>query len=116
MNPRSIHTVTRNSVRRVVSIGAIAVIAGTAISSADVRSYDGTGNNIANPDWGARGQNLIRMTGVYYADGVKELSGPDRPSARHVSNVIFDQDGEGLRLAPAHEPLCHLGAVPRSRP
>lgn len=95
MHPRSIReTFMARGIRRGIGAGALAVIAGAAVSSADVRSMDGSGNNIANPDWGARGQHLIRLSGTYYADGISELSGDDRPSARHVSNVIFDQDGE----------------------
>ena len=95
MHPRSIRDrFNGRGIRLGIGAGALAIIAGAAVSSADVRSMDGSGNNIANPDWGARGQHLIRLSGVYYADGIEALSGADRPSARHVSNIVFDQEGE----------------------
>jgi hypothetical protein len=77
-----------------IGVAALSVIAGGAISSADVRSMDGSGNNLDHPAWGARGEHLLRLTGIYYADGVEEISGPDRPNARAISNIVFDQPSE----------------------
>ena len=45
------------------------------------RSIDGTGNNLANPDWGAAGTDLLRIAPAAYADGVSAPAGADRPSA-----------------------------------
>ncbi|MFM8290796.1 MAG: peroxidase family protein, partial [Planctomycetia bacterium] len=52
---------------------------------AEVRSYDGTGNNLANPEWGSTNEQLLRRSPAAYADGVSAPSGADRPSARLVS-------------------------------
>ena len=74
-----------------VGLGLLALLAGSAVSSADVRSMDGSGNNLDHPAWGARGEHLIRLTGTYYADGISALSGPDRPNPRAISNIVLDQ-------------------------
>ena len=56
-----------------------------------VESIDGTGNNLANPDWGSAGTDLLRIAPAAYADGVSAPAGADRPSARVISNTIADQ-------------------------
>jgi len=57
------------------------------------RTIDGTFNNLENPRWGAAGDNLRRLSGNGYADGISAPGGVDRPNPREVSNVIFAQDG-----------------------
>src|SRR5437764_13293186 len=57
------------------------------------RSIDGTGNNLANPAWGASGTDLIRLSPVAYADGVSAPSLPNNPSARVVSDALNTQTG-----------------------
>ena len=57
----------------------------------EVRTYDGTNNNLTNAYWGATFEHLQRLGPVDYADGISELAGPDRPSARAVSNGVVDQ-------------------------
>ena len=63
----------------------------------DVRAYDGTNNNLENPDWGSTFQRLQRLAPADYADGISSLAGPDRPSARAVSNGVANQ-AEGVSL------------------
>lgn len=96
MSWSSWHGAGRGSVfARRLSVGvSVAVLAGTTASMADVRSMDGSGNNIAHPAWGARGQHLLRLTGTYYADGISALSGADRPNPRAISNDVGEQPGE----------------------
>lgn len=57
------------------------------------RSYDGTGNNLQHPEWGAKGTNQLRVTEASYSDGVSEPAGLNRPNPRYISNTIFNQDG-----------------------
>ncbi|MEO1661934.1 MAG: peroxidase family protein [Pseudomonadota bacterium] len=61
------------------------------VDTREVRTYDGTNNNIDNPNWGATFEHLQRLGAVDYADGVSTLSGENRPSARAVSNGVADQ-------------------------
>ncbi|MCA9049617.1 MAG: peroxidase [Planctomycetaceae bacterium] len=57
---------------------------------------DGTGNNIENPDWGSTGETFLRLAPTDYSDGISEVGGEDRPSAREISNAISDSGGEDI--------------------
>ncbi|MEM7170413.1 MAG: peroxidase family protein [Pseudomonadota bacterium] len=57
----------------------------------DYRTIDGSGNNQANPDWGASHIQLRRLADSHYGDDVSSMAGDDRPSARVVSNAISAQ-------------------------
>ena len=70
------------------------------------RTYDGTGNNLANPSWGAVNTPYLReASGAHYADGVSAPAGADRPGAREISNALAAQgeltteDERGLSTA-----------------
>jgi len=67
------------------------------VDSREVRTYDGTNNNLSNTNWGATFEHLQRLDDTDYADGIAELAGIDRPSARAVSNAVADQV-EGVSL------------------
>ena len=58
----------------------------------EVRSIDGTGNNLLNPEWGSTGQLFLRIAPEAYEDGVSSMAGSNRPSAREISNVLVAQD------------------------
>ncbi len=65
-----------------------AVIANAPVS---VPSYNGTGNNTANPTWGSAGSDLLRQTPAAYSNGNSTPAGTTRPSARVISNALADQ-------------------------
>jgi hypothetical protein len=65
---------------------------GIPTSSAEPRSFDGTDNNVANPEWGSTDEQLLRVAPADYGDGISSMAGDDRPSARAISNAIADQD------------------------
>ena len=72
----------------------------------EFRSYDGSGNNQAHPEWGRAGTDYLReRSGARYADGKSAPAGADRPSARAISNAVSDQgdavtqDARGLSTA-----------------
>ena len=60
-------------------------------TAALARTFDGLGNNLINPQWGSAGQQLLRAAAADYADGISELAGADRPSAREISNSLSAQ-------------------------
>lgn len=62
----------------------------------DVRTYDGTGNNLVQPEWGSTGEQLLRRSPAAYADGISAPSGADRPSARLVSNLLSQSPAGGI--------------------
>jgi hypothetical protein len=63
----------------------------TVPSGVDVRSIDGTGNNLNHVDWGSVGAMQIRMAPAEYGDGISTPAGAERPSARAISNALADQ-------------------------
>lgn len=62
------------------------------LMAGDIRAIDGSGNNLANPEWGTAGEQFIRKNElVAYADGIAAPAGADRPSARAVSNALAEE-------------------------
>jgi len=61
----------------------------------EFRTIDGEDNNNNQVDWGRARTALLRLTLAEYADGLDSPAGPDRPSARLVSNEIHAQ-GEAI--------------------
>jgi peroxidase len=57
----------------------------------EARTIDGSGNNVANPTWGAAGTNLLRLTAVEYGDSISTPAGASRPNARVISNALSAQ-------------------------
>ena len=64
-------------------------------TSPSYQSYDGTGNNVAYPSWGAVGSQLLRLSPVGYADGKSSPAGATRKSARAISNIACVDVPEG---------------------
>jgi hypothetical protein len=58
----------------------------------EIRSIDGTGNNLDDPTLGSAGTELRRLVDADYADGIAEPNDEGLPSAREVSNVLAAQD------------------------
>lgn len=63
--------------------------------TAEVRSIDGTGNNLETPELGSADTELLRVAENDYADGISEPAGEDRPSAREISNTLSAADPNG---------------------
>jgi len=62
------------------------------VGGVEVRTYDGSQNNLTNTNWGAAFEKLQRLAPNDYADGISTLAGSDRVSARVVSNTVHNQD------------------------
>lgn len=58
----------------------------------EIRSYDGTGNNLSYSIWGSAGSQLQRHGESHYSDGVSTPAGEDRPNPREISNTIAKQE------------------------
>ncbi|HRF07006.1 peroxidase family protein [Accumulibacter sp.] len=61
---------------------------------AEDRSYDGSGNNLANPSWGAAGSTLARAAAAAYDDGRSTPRGSTAnalPNPRAISNMVVAQ-------------------------
>jgi peroxidase len=64
------------------------------LSAPGVAALDGSGNNLAHPDLGKAGSELIRIAPAEYEDGISAPAGSDRPGARALSNALFAQAGD----------------------
>src|SRR5258706_10764559 len=66
------------------------------LMSADIAALNGTGNNLAHPDWGSAGADLLRKALAAYTDSISTPAGTTRPSARAVSNAVAASSGDIL--------------------
>lgn len=57
------------------------------------RPIDGIGSNEESTDWGASGQQFLRLTDANYDDGIGDPAS-GLPNARAISNAVARQDGE----------------------
>lgn len=67
------------------------IMLSATIPDLEIASIDGSGNNLQNPEWGSTDEQLLRLTTVEYSDGISELAGEMRASAREVSNAVVAQ-------------------------
>ena len=71
----------------------------TSLFSQEVRTYDGSNNNLANPQWGAVSAPLERLIPADYTDKISTPAGVLRQNPRQISNALFAQD------SPLSDPL-----------
>lgn len=76
---------------------------------AATRRIDGRYNNLRSPEMGAADTPLARIGVAGYADGHDDMAGPDRPSARLVSNAVSAQVAARPNLAAATDYLWQWG-------
>ncbi|MDB5325777.1 MAG: heme peroxidase [Phycisphaerales bacterium] len=98
-----------NPSKRVVSFSSAKVVEqleSRLLRSSDVpinvRSIDGTGNNLTQTDWGSANTALIRLAAAEYGDGLSTPAGAARASARAISNAVAAQDTDEEILSAAH--------------
>ena len=73
----------------------ILAVAGAAPTAhAEFRTLDGSGNNLAHPDWGRVGTDLTFTAPPAYADGLSAPAHPDFPNPRAVSNAVVQSHGD----------------------
>ncbi|MDJ0729968.1 MAG: peroxidase family protein [Crocosphaera sp.] len=72
------------------------------LSKTIVRTFDGSYNNLDNPDYGKAHIQLLRLTSAAYEDGLYQPRGGGLdtpltlPSAREISNAVADQQGQSI--------------------
>lgn len=65
------------------------------VHAQEVRTYDGSDNNLENPSWGSSHTPLLRYAAPDFADGINEPKLDEtygRPNPRVISNVLFAQE------------------------
>lgn len=71
----------------------LAQIQAALIETLASRTIDGSGSNANNFDWGATGQQLLRLTTASYTDGIGTVA-TELPNARAISNAVAEQTGD----------------------
>ncbi len=71
--------------------GLVIAAAPAAAAGFEARSLSGAGNNSLHPEWGAAGQQYVRLAPSRYADGYGAMEGG--PNPRYVSNRVFNSLG-----------------------
>ena len=90
-----------------------------------LRSLDGSGNNVAHPDWGQMGTQYLRVAAPNYGDGIKTMvSGPavavhQQPhlQRRRPESLLREQHlPVGLDVGAVHGPHVRPAARRRASP
>lgn len=59
----------------------------------EVRSHDGSGNDLDNPTENRKDTVFLRQSPQAYGDGIDTPSGSDRPGPREISNAVLEERG-----------------------
>ena len=79
--------------RQTIAItAALMAAAGSIAGGIEWRTIDGSNNNLANPNWGRAGAQLVRICPAAYSDGVSAMNGENRPNPRIVSGIMNQAD------------------------
>jgi peroxidase len=78
-------------------------------STTAYRNMDGTGNHHTHFELGASHTPLRRILPDGYSDNVSAMAGPNRPSAREVSNVVCAEQGRTVNPLGASDFLWQWG-------
>lgn len=78
-------------------------------SVGNYRTFDGSNNDLNNPEEGMAETPLARIVANDYADGISELAGADRRSPRAISNLVSAQNGDHLNTVNASDFLWQWG-------
>ena len=97
----------------VISIGLTLALQATSVCGQEYRSFNGLGNNIANPTFGEAETELIRLSPNAYDDGISTprggLATSSLPSARAVSNAVSAQSSSQLNSVGASDWIWQWG-------
>lgn len=66
-------------------------VSADAIPSVQIRTIDGSANNLNDPELGATYTRLRRLLDSEYNDGISDMTAPTRPGPRVISNTISTQ-------------------------
>lgn len=67
-----------------------------AAASQGVEPIGGVGNNVANAAYGAANTDFARLAPASFGDGIDTPNGQNLPSARVISNLLANQDINGI--------------------
>ncbi|HHP7231204.1 MAG TPA: peroxidase family protein [Xenococcaceae cyanobacterium] len=62
-----------------------------AANDDEFRSFDGTGNNLANPEFGSAGSAIVDLAPLDYSNNFSTPAAEDRPNPRVIS--VYNENG-----------------------
>lgn len=71
----------------------IIMMSSIVLNAQEFRAFDGVGNNLSHPEWGAANTQVLNIVSNGYADLISAPAGADRPNPRYISNTLFAQEG-----------------------
>ncbi len=77
-------------------VGSVGLLGAPTLVRGEDRTFDGTGNNVANPTWGAANTRLVRRSPAAYMDGKSAMARAVAANPRTVSNTIVAQTASRL--------------------
>lgn len=77
--------------KKIVNTCIVLLFLTIGLFAQESRTFDGTGNNQNQPDWGAAHSLLLTATSNGFSDSISMPGGQDRPNPRTISNTLFDQ-------------------------
>jgi len=78
--------------RQTLFLVCLCFCAGSSLLAQNIRTIDGTMNNLQEPNWGAAHGEIQHITTLSFSDGISAPTGANRPNPRIISNAIFAQD------------------------
>lgn len=105
LEPDQIELRNPNQMRLPARQGESAELTKNSISALNVRSVDGSNNNVLNSAWGQSDIPLLRLAPADYADGNATLSGRNRSNPRAISNAVIKAEGNN---APVGAPVSDM--------
>ncbi|MBE9128936.1 MULTISPECIES: peroxidase family protein [unclassified Coleofasciculus] len=100
---------TRHTILSVTSFATLGFALSLPAEAIEFRSFDGSGNNITNPSYGAAETELIRLLEPDYGDGISSPAGANRPNPRAISNAISRQSSSVFNPINASDWLWQWG-------
>jgi peroxidase len=84
----------QNKTTKTAIFALATIVATSTIVHSENRSFDGLGNNLTQPTWGAAGDQFARIAAPAYADGVSAPAGAARTNPRIISNALCTSAGD----------------------
>ncbi|MEM6320494.1 MAG: peroxidase family protein [Bacteroidota bacterium] len=77
--------------KKLSTVAFFSIFCFTVAFSQEVRTYDGSNNNLTHPKWGATFAELVRIAPAAYEDKISSPAGSRRQNPRRISNALFSQ-------------------------
>ncbi|MEX2015578.1 MAG: peroxidase family protein [Candidatus Hydrogenedentales bacterium] len=81
------------------------------LMAVDLRTFDGTLDDLSHSEWGGSYEALVRTGSADYADGIAAPAGADRPSARAISSALVAETSQHVMNVNLRVQLARSGSA-----